>query len=185
VSYILHAGAIVDVEFRDDPGRHGFPPETARIKNRMNNFAAISLPLLALLFGNNALCCESLLGNWRSSKEMSMAYNNQHANLKPVQTELLNQILGHMKITYTKTEMREHASPPIRVKINNKEHDFTFEDLIYPYKVLSCDKNSARIKYKDPYAGTLEATINFVDQNTYWVSPEVMPSTREYFLRFP
>jgi hypothetical protein len=116
---------------------------------------------------------------------MSMSYNNEHAQLKPLQTELLNQILGYMKITYTEAEVREHASPPIHVKLNDETHDFTFEDLTYPYTVLFCDKNSATIKYEHPYAGTLDATVNFVDENSYWISPDIMPSTREYFLRTP
>jgi hypothetical protein len=151
----------------------------------MNNFAAISLPLVTLLLSNNALCCEPLLGTWQSSKEMSMAYNNQHALLKPVQTEFLNQILGHMKITYTTTEMHEHGLPPIQVKLNGEIHDFTFEESTYPYKVLTCEKDSARIEYEHPYAGAVNAKVNFVDQNTYWISPDIMPSTREYFLRTP
>lgn len=114
-----------------------------------------------------------------------MDYNNKYALPAPIQAELLNQILGHMKVTYTKTDMHEHGSPPLKVKINDEEHDFTLEDLTYPYKVLSCDKDSAEIQYQHPHAGTTNVTINFVNQNSYWVSPEMLPLTREYFVRTP
>lgn len=139
--------------------------------------------LLALFLSNNVLSCPALVGTWQSSKETSMNYNNRYAQLKTKQAELLNQMLGYMKVTYNGTEAHEHGLPPIKVKIGNEESDFTFEESVYPYKVLLCDDKSAKIQYKHPHAGVTKVTVNFLDKNTYWLSSEMLPSSREYFVR--
>lgn len=143
----------------------------------------IFVALVVLSISQAAMCCPDLIGTWKSSKEMSMEYNEKYAQLEPRQKELLVQILGHMKVTYTEKNAHEHGQEPIKVKVAGKDSDFTFEDLSYPYTVLSCDQDALKVEYEHPYSGVTQETIHFVGKNTYWLSPEMLPSTREYFVR--
>ena len=136
-----------------------------------------------LIVSSYALSCPDLLGTWRSSKEMSMEYNEKFAHLEPNQKELLVQILGRMIVTYTDNKVHEHGLPSSRVTIGGKEYDFAFEDLSYSYKVLSCDKATITAEFEHPHSGPVKETAYFIDENTYWISSEILPSTREYFIR--
>lgn len=129
------------------------------------------------------LACPQLLGTWRSSKALSMAYNEQFAQLGPKQKELLVQILGRMTVTVTEKTVREHGQQAMKVTVGGKESDFAFEELSYPYHVLSCDPSSAEVVSQHPYVGAMQQTVHFVDKDTYWLSPQVLASTREYFVR--
>lgn len=142
------------------------------------------LATLAILsMSHIAVSCPDIVGTWQSSKEMSMEYNDQFAHLEPGQKELLTQILGALKITYTENKAHEHGAPSIKVIVGGKESDFAIEDLSYPYKVLSCGKVTLTAELKHPYYERKVETLTFVDSNTYWVSSEILPATREYFVR--
>ena len=130
-------------------------------------------------FSSSALSCPNLLGTWVSSKDKSMSYNNL-AGLKQNQLDLLNQILGYTTITYTETEVKHHKLPPVKVLYNSNETELTFIEMEIPYKVDSCGKDSISFLTED----NTVSTLNFVDKDTYWVSSkEVLPNSREYFVR--
>jgi len=147
-------------------------------------FAVKLLAAWAALTASPAvLSCPQLLGTWRSSKALSMDYNEKFAQLAPKQKELLVQILGLMTLTVTDKAVREHGQPSMKVTVGGKESDFVFEELSYPYRVLSCDSSSAEVVSQHPYAGAMQYTIHFVDKDTYWVSSGKLPSSREFFVR--
>lgn len=139
--------------------------------------------ILSLFFSGHAVSCPTLMGTWKSSKELSMDYNEKYANLDNKQHAFLDQIFGHAKFTYAERHIHQHSSPMIHVLIDGQRSDFHFDDLNYPYKILSCSETSAKIKSNHPHSGPTIAILNFVDEDTYWVSPETLPSTREYFIR--
>jgi hypothetical protein len=139
--------------------------------------------ILALLVGNNAVACESMLGTWQSSKKMSMEYNKDKAGLLPAQIELLDQILGVLKLTYTQTHIHEHGAEPLKVTVNKKQYDFYFEEIEYPYEVLYCGKNSITISQQHPHAGAGKLKLHLINDDVYWVSPDNLPNSREYFIR--
>lgn len=112
-----------------------------------------------------------------------MEYNEKHAQLDAKQSQFMNQILGHMKVSYTNDSIHEHGAKPIKVKIDNEEYDFHFDDLTYRYKVLLCTKSLAKIKSKHPHVGSKKTEINFINSDTFWVAPDMLPSSREYFVR--
>jgi hypothetical protein len=136
------------------------------------------------LLCNQAVACPNILGTWQSSKELSEKYNQKNAQLSQAMTELLKQILGILKLTYTESAVHEHGAPTIKVTIKGKQSDFYFEDLNYKYEVLSCTNDSITLKSYYPYIGEpLVTTINFVNENLYWETPQHLPKSREYFIR--
>lgn len=147
------------------------------------NFMRILAGLAALVMSHSAISCPKILGTWKSSKELSMDYNEKYAHLEPRQQELLIQILGRLIITYSENQVREHGQSPIKVTLDEKVSNFTYENLSYTYKVLSCNKTSVTVRFDHPFAGAKTNRVSFVDKDTYWVSPDILPSAREYFVR--
>lgn len=139
--------------------------------------------LLALFVSQQAIACPDIFGTWKSSKELSMDYNDKLGGATQPQTELLEQILGILKLTYSDASIHDHGAPTIKVTINGKQYDFVFEDLEYKYEVLSCTDTSIKIRQHHPYGGPMTSTLNFINRNVYWVSPQLLPKTREYFIR--
>ncbi|MBX9901648.1 MAG: hypothetical protein K2Y28_12770 [Burkholderiaceae bacterium] len=139
--------------------------------------------LLALFISQQAIACPDIYGTWQSSKELSMDYNNKLIGATQPQTELLEQILGILKLTYADTSIHDHGAPTLKVTVNGKQYDFVFEDLEYKYEILSCTETSIKIRPHYPYGGSMTRTLNFINRNIYWVSPEHLPKTREYFVR--
>lgn len=147
----------------------------------MKTLLAIALSLLKLNTANSA-DCPNLQGTWQSSKEMSMAYNNQQASLEQRQVDFLNQVLGIMKLTYTEDTVHEHGQPPVAVTINGKTNDFHFDEMSCRYEVLSCTRSTVTIRYHHP-AGAVTQVLNFDSEDVYWLSPDILPTTREHFVR--
>jgi len=112
-----------------------------------------------------------------------MEYNNQFAKLENTQSELLDQILGYTKITYTKTDKKHHGLPAVEVTLDGNKHDFEFLEFVYPYKQISCDDKFVVIEHKDEELGDIKLVLNFENSNTYWLSPEILPNSREYLVR--
>lgn len=139
--------------------------------------------VIILILGNVASACPNLVGTWKSSREMSMAYNEKFAHLELKQIELLNQILGHLRVSYTENSAHEYGVPNLKIKIGNKKSDFEIEDSSYQYKILSCSDTEITINYEHPYLGEITETFNFVNADIYWASSEMLPSSREYFIR--
>jgi hypothetical protein len=123
--------------------------------------------MIILILGNVASACPNLVGYWKSSKEISMVYNEKYANLESKQKELLSQILGHLRLTYTEKEVHEHGVPSLKIKIGNKESNFEIEDSSYQYKILSCSDTEITINYEHPYLGEITETFNFVNADIY------------------
>ena len=135
-------------------------------------------------YSSVAFSCPSLVGTWVSSKDKSMSYNNQVAELDERQKDLLNQILGYTKITYTDKEKTHHALEPVEVTLDGKTHDFEFLEFVYPYRLISCTNELVVIEHKDETVGDITLYLNFENSNTYWISPEkIVSSSREYFVR--
>ncbi|GAA4356698.1 hypothetical protein [Kangiella marina] len=141
------------------------------------------ITVIFLLASSAAVSCPNVNGTWKSSKVLSMAYNKRHADLEPAQEELLNQILGNMEISITNNKIIEHELPTIQVELNGKVHDFEYQYNEYSYKTIKCDENSVTIESNHPQMGKRKSTANFINKDTYWVSPEFMTNTREYFIR--
>lgn len=142
-----------------------------------------SLLIAALLISNQAMSCPSIIGAWKSNKELSMGVNGKNTALPANRIELLNQILGILEITYTKSVIREREAPPIKVRVSGKEHDFHFEKLEYKYELISCSETQVKIKKYYPYGEPYIEVLNMANENTYWVYGTQENKTVEYFVR--
>jgi len=141
--------------------------------------------LAGILFGANATACPKIIGTWQSSKEMSMEYNIKSADLTPTQIEFLNQALGILKITYSQETIINHGAPAIEMVIGNKKCPFEFQEENFKYEIISCTASIVKIKHYYPHTAPEKIKINFIGENTYWVSPSNLPKSREYFTRVP
>jgi hypothetical protein len=128
------------------------------------------------------MACEYLVGTWKSSKELSMEYNLAQEKITPTQMSFLNQRLGHMTISYTDTETQEHQLPSIEVILNGKTSLMAFEGLSYTYETITCTETIVKAKYNHPYGGETVSVLH-LQGDTYWVSPDIFPTSREYFIR--
>lgn len=145
----------------------------------------ILITLLIYFFAYRAAACPNFIGTWQSSNELSMNYNFKHANLDKVKIEFLSQTLGILKQTYSESEIHSHGAPSIKLAINGKSYDFHFEDLHYKYEVVSCTSITVKLKQYYPYGEPFLSQMVFENENTFWVSPEQLPKSREYFIRAP
>lgn len=137
--------------------------------------------LCFLSYGADA--CPNLIGTWQSSKVLSMNFNLKHANLNLNQIDFLSQTLGILKQTYSELEIHNHGAPFIKLVLNGKSFDFHFEDLHYKYEVVSCTSIAVKLKQYYPYGDPINTQIVFESKNTFWISPEQLPKSREYFVR--
>lgn len=141
------------------------------------------ITLFLNLFAYNVVACPSIIGTWKSSKELSMKYNLANAELESKQIEFLSQTLGILTQTFSETEIHSHGAPTINISINGKSYNFEFEDIRYKYEILSCAESTLEAKAYFPYGNPIVNQMVFENSNTFWVSPEQLPKSREYFIR--
>lgn len=144
-----------------------------------------SLLSFILLFINvQAIACPNLLGTWQSSKELSMKYTLSNPGFSEKNIDFKKQVFGILKVTYHESTIHTHGAPTKRIIIADKEYDFHFEDLEFNYEVITCTKDSIKIKEYYPNTDPIIVKIHFVDRNTIWVSgPGFNENEREYFVR--
>ena len=139
--------------------------------------------ILNFFTSDNPAACPSLIGTWQSSREMSSNYNREHAKITDTQFEFIEQIIGTLRLTYSETSIHEHGAEPLKITIKSEPHEFFFEDSTHKYEVLNRKKDSIKIKQYYPHGKPFKTKVNFINENTYWVEPDNLPTSREYFTR--
>lgn len=139
--------------------------------------------LLPFVMSSSAVACPSLIGEWQSSKPMSMAFNQKSKTLSDTQLSFLSQTLGELKLTYTRSEMLSHGISHREISVSGKSYDFSFDPETYEYEVIACKDN--RLTITESHSGGVQesVTLHFVNDNVYWLNPKVLPASREYFVR--
>lgn len=140
-----------------------------------------------VLFSTQALACPDFRGKWESSGSLSAAFNDNHAVIEDRTREFRSQIIGKSTVTYTQKRVTMEMDNIEFVSINGVVFPWDSSPMTGPYEVLGCTDNVVviRINYNDV---VLINTLNFEDENTYWVY-EGTPGgtgnqhTREYFVR--
>jgi len=150
--------------------------------NKLGVTIKLFLLFLFLMFSNQSLACPSLVGTWQSSKDLSMEYNLKYAGFNEKIIKIKEQIYGILKLTYTNESIHAHGAPTQKITVEGKVFEIKFEDLTFDYQVLNCSNDMVTTKEFYPYGEPLVESKYFIDDDTYWVSPEGKKE-REYFVR--
>lgn len=140
------------------------------------------LAFLFLTLSSQSLACPSLVGTWQSSKDLSMEYNLKNAIFNEQVIRIKSQIYGVLKLTYTDKSIHAHGAPTQKITVEGKVFEIKFEDISFDYQLLSCSDNTITTKEFYPYGEPLVESKHFINNDTYWVSPEGKKE-REYFVR--
>ena len=127
-----------------------------------------------------------LIGTWKSNKELTMNFNQKHAKLTKNQTDFLNQLTGLMTIEFTENGISKTSMPDYTMKMKGKETKVDSYTDSKQQKILGFTDSSIVVESNDEILGKQIGTINFVDDNTYWVylSNNMFDiHAREYFTR--
>lgn len=127
--------------------------------------------------------CPLLEGTWKSSKKLSMAQTFP-SSTTDTQKQFLEQIWGHLSVSYQDGILFSHAAPTQSITINGKKYPFVFDAYQEIYTVEGCTPNTITVSSKDSGGTKQTRTMHFVDDDTYWVTAdEYLPSVKEYFKR--
>jgi hypothetical protein len=131
---------------------------------------------------------DRLFGTWKSNESESMKFNAAHAVLEQRQTIFLNQILGHLEMTFDGKTFRSYM-PDIPIKSSGKSTVFYGTDKSYDYHVLGGDIDSVSILVEKELGRDRILHIHFVGESTFWIYSEESSyemrdlNIREYFHR--
>ncbi len=142
---------------------------------------------IIIIFGlnvsENISACDKLYGKWQSSKELSMQYNERSKKLTDEQKQFLEQILGYMKLSFSKDKIYQMSSETIIVELDDKKINFSFEEEVYTYDVISCAPKKIKIKYYLNDQDIVVSNLNLINDDLYWIASPFLPASREYFVR--
>lgn len=118
-----------------------------------------------------------------------MAFVKTHAKLPPKTEAFLQALVGHMTVTFGKSEV--HLSmPDIEVPVSGQQRPFAGFEQRKPYKVLFCNESEVVWSAKRSFhSGDEATTYNFVGPDRFWVylgsNESGVPDlhAREYFHR--
>lgn len=164
----------------------------------------VSAVLSMLVSGSLAAecpCAKRLLGTWQSDRKQTMAFNEANAKLSPEQTRFRSELLGKLRLTYTKSDVVVRMPDTLVTGQDGKIRPFeAFEDrskyeIVYcdPYMVITrsvlvtdaADEGDSDEADRHP----LVTVLNMVDDEHFWVyegrtdSSHVDRHTREYFTK--
>ena len=131
---------------------------------------------------------DRLFGTWKSNRSESMKFNSAHAVLERRQTEFLDQILGHLEMSFDAKTFRNYM-PDIEIKSKGKSTVFYGTDKSYAYRVLGSDVDSVSILVEKELGRDRIMHIHFVGERTFWIYSEESSyelrelNIREYFHR--
>jgi hypothetical protein len=146
------------------------------------------LALLALvLAASNTHADERLLGKWKSSLPLTREFYLSHAILTATQKQFVEQIFGDMVVEY-RENIATSTSPNKKVTINGKTFDWEGGSESAAYEIIYSSPHQIVITRKLPNGAPYVATLNFVDNDTYWIYIGDTPfgselNIREYFER--
>lgn len=140
-----------------------------------------------VVLSSQALACPEFLGKWESSADLSAAFNDSHAVIEDRAKEFRSQIIGRSTVTYTSERVTLEMDDIQQVTINGVAFPWDSSPMTGPYEVLGCTDDVVALKIS--YNGVvLINTLNFENENTYWVYEGTAGGTgnqhtREYFVR--
>ncbi|CAA6678053.1 MULTISPECIES: hypothetical protein [unclassified Lentimonas] len=134
---------------------------------------------VAMFSANLISGAPSLIGTWKSSKELTLKATRLDSSVEEDLKERFENLFGRMTITYTKAQ-----------SIARMEADEGIEEWesITDYRIVAETKDKLSIKWIDENEEVMTATLHFVNQDQYWIElpkAEGKICGKEYFIRQP
>jgi hypothetical protein len=129
-----------------------------------------------------------LIGTWKSDHAQSMHFDRTHSVLEAKQLAFLDQVLGHLVMTF-KDEKVRYQMPDVPIVINGKAYLLKGSDDTYEYRVLGADEDSIAIFVVNQFGRDRILHLHFTSQDTFWIYSEESDlklreiNVREYFRR--
>jgi hypothetical protein len=134
-------------------------------------------------------CDHTLVGTWKSDKQATMAFVQEHTKLQPKTQEFLDALFGHMTLTFSESELHL-VMPDLVVPVSGELRPFAGSEERKPYKVLFCNESMIVWSAKrSSSTGDSVTTYYFSGPDTVWVytgtTEPGLPDlhAREYFQR--
>ena len=129
-----------------------------------------------------------LIGKWKSDSVLSMKFNREKAIMQDKTALFLDQLMGHMIITFTPTKMITDMPDVDTKSALGVVSRFRESHESGVYKFLGSTSTQVAISAAEPVTGLQKITVfNFEDENTAWIYlgggnfPDM--NLREYFVR--
>jgi hypothetical protein len=136
---------------------------------RLFYFRITILLLVGVIISGCGVTDYRLSGKWRSNLGLTTEYNEKHAQLTEKQKSVFSQIFGRTELTYLSPGKFEVFRPGNTIITGGKEIETIDSKKVMGYKVIFSNKDVVVISYDDPIFGETVRTLNFVDEDTYWI----------------
>ena len=148
------------------------------------------LAFILLFFSVDSIAANSsLIGEWRSDRELTMSFIKKNLKLEAKREKFLEDIMGRLSITFDKHNVIS-VLPDHEVIIEGKKYNmagFTEKSI---YTIIASNKNVVVVSEKENVSGKQVFTsYNFVSADVMWVytggADRTLPDShyREYFRR--
>ena len=160
------------------------------LNNTIMLYAGIIRAVIAtacIVIPSSVAACPDYIGKWRSSRQLTMEFNNRLSSAEPKVRELLPQITGTVAVEFTDREMKFTDVPSRKIVIHGKESEWTGLNETVDYDLLGCTESVVVIRFS-LYGAEMISKLHFEDRNTYWeylgdTNPVINAHAREYFVR--
>jgi hypothetical protein len=127
--------------------------------------------LLAANFSGSELPVErcQLEGTWRSDRQLTLAFIEEHARLEDRTTKFLAQLFGRLEVTFEDGNYTE-IMPAFRLESKGEWSEIERTEEKSSYKLLYCTSQIAVVQSVEMATGNpLVLTYNFSDPGVMWV----------------
>jgi hypothetical protein len=111
-----------------------------------------------------------LLGQWKSDRELTMAFAKDYSQLPNKTTLFLEQLMGQMTMTFTKSTIFSYMPDSQSVTSEGVKSQLVGFKEKHPYRVLATTKTQIAILGSEPVTNLQTITVyNFENDDTMWV----------------
>ena len=123
---------------------------------------------LLVIVSSISNACPVLDGNWSSSREKFIDFNQTWANVEPNAWQFLLQNQGLEIIEYKANNHMVINTPEVELTMGDKKITSSASTENINFNVLGCTENSVVIAY-ERYGQVQISQLHFEDKDTYWM----------------
>lgn len=143
--------------------------------------------IIFLLVATIVHAAPDIEGKWKSDKDASMQFNQQHAILSPNQENFISQMLGHMIVEF-KDGVATLTMPDINIQKDGRKTEYSGFEKRGRYVIMGEDEDSVVLKLHAAEGAATLIVYHFVSEDQIWVyvpsaSDAIALHIREYFTR--
>jgi hypothetical protein len=159
------------------------------IQNKVSPMKRVLASLLTMSFAVPASADPTLVGEWRSDRELTMNFIERNVKLEEKTYKFLSDMMGRLTLTFTRDRVRS-VLPDWDTSIEGRARQMVGFGDEAPYRVLYANERVIVISGAEPVTHQeTVTTFNFDGPDTMWIytggSDKALPQShyREYFRR--